>query len=301
MEKYVRNLAAVMLIAVISSAASASVITLYELDKGTVGTNLNNSDTTKSLVLDTAPLGTAEFHDEFNDGTSSGPAWVSTGTVGNGVGMEFSRTDGDGDRTRVTGWLHTSQGSYSEGKSFTVMARVKAAEAVDGRVYNIFGLLGYDSLALEGTSTGQLTIKTVVRDGTANGGSEVRWYATSGDNSNNELFFIDTDKWYNVFLIYNANSSIILAADDGTTFVSNTNTSVPAGFDSLSHLFSDSSRHWVIGGNSTTAGTFEGTIEAISVYDGALSLSEADAMTIPEPATAAFLGLGLISLLKRRK
>lgn len=276
--KYEVSKISALLLIILCGSISAGTINYFEFNEGVIGTNLDNTDATHTLITDTAPLGSPQFHDNFDDGDSNGPGWVSTGAIGDGVGLEFSRADGAGDRTRISQWLNLSQGDYIEGGSFTIMARVKASEAVDGRKYTIFGLEGYETLTLEGTSTGQLLVKGLVRDGTANAGSEIRWNASSGDNSNNELFFIDTDTWYNVFLIYNANTSLTVAADDGVNFVSNTNSTVPAGFDSLTHLFADSARHWIIGSSVTTSGEFEGIIELIRVYDEAISLAKADAV-----------------------
>jgi len=300
-----KSMVLVAVLAVVSQAdlvvTDSSIISFYRLDEATTG-NLDNS--VKGSFSDSAPTGTAQDHDDFNDGTSDGPAW-STMSVGTGSGLVFDKADND--RTRAAGWMNVAQGNYSEGKSFTIMARVYATEAIDNAVYALY-VNGYTSgLRLKGTSVGTLTVDASLRDGAANGGTETYWNVTSGAASP-DVWWIDKDKWHNVFLIYEANTGLTVAADDGTTFMSYTDTSVPAGFDTLSHGFSDSSRHWFMGTNdlNRTDGysVYDGRMESVVLWDKALSLSEADAINltnIPEPATIAFLGIGAMALIRRRK
>lgn len=246
------------------------IINLYVFDEQSSGQLENTPD---PVFFDTAITGTAQDHSIFNDFPSDGPAWTSGLPVGNGNGLTFDKADND--RTRVEGWLHLTQGDYSEGQSFTIMARVKPTEAVDGSQYIIYGLNGYETLYMEGTSTGKLQLKALLRDGAANGGSETRWWVSSD-------IFLDPNKWYNIFLVYNANTSVVLAADDQSSFLSYNDTAVPAGFDSLTHKFADSTRTWVIGSRSesTPSGVFAGVMDMIAVWDRALSPQEAEALNL---------------------
>jgi hypothetical protein len=285
---------------VLSQAAlvvnDASIISLYKLDEAISGQLENRPVPNVPAFYDTAPTGTAQNHDDFDDGTSNGPVW-STMPVGTGSGLVFDRNGND--RTRAAGWMNVSQGNYTEGDSFTIMARVYATHVVENYVYPVF-VNGYTSgLRLQGTSVGTLNVQATLRDGTP---TETYWQANSDAPSPSD-WSISKDKWYNIFMIYQANTGLTVAADDGTIFKSFTNTTVPVGFDSLAKGFSDSSRHWFMGSNTTATGAYDGSIESIVLWDKALSLSEADTINltnIPEPATICLLSLGSFLLRKRR-
>ena len=274
--------AAGLVLALASSAALAaldmndpSIISLYRLDEATSG-NLNNS--VDQSFADTAPTGTAQPHDDFDDGASDGPAWgggANFAGTDTGAGLIFSKADND--RTRAEGWMHLSQGNYTQGKSFSIMARIYATEAVDNSVYPVF-VNGYTSgLRLKGTSLGTLTVDLSLRDGGGNG--ETYWNITSGA-AQPSVWWLDKDKWYNIFMIYEANTSLTVAADDGENYMSFTSTDVPADFDSLTYGFSDPSRHWFFGSNTTASGAYDGRMESVVIWDKALTEAEADATAV---------------------
>jgi len=261
------------------------IISFYRFDEATSG-NLDNS--VKGSFSDSALTGTAQNHDDFDDGASDGPSWAGGSAfepnsvrVGTGTGLIFEKDDND--RTRAEGWMNTNQGDYSEGGSFTIMARIYGTEAIDNTLYAVYAN-GYTSgLRLEGTSVGTLVVKASVRDG---GPTEAYWNVSSGA-AQPSVWWIDPNRWHNVFMIYEANTSLTVAADDGVTFQSFTDTTVPAGFDSLAEGFSDSSRHWMFGTNdlNRTDGysVFDGRLECLVIWDRALTLEQADAIDLETP------------------
>jgi len=259
--------------------ADSDIINLYLFNEQTSGQLDNNPIPFEPAFYDTAPTGTAQDHDQFNDFPSDGPTWA-TGTdfevdgvaVGTGTGLVFDASDLD--RTRALGWMNVSQGDYADGNDFTIMVRAYLTEALDGTFYGLYCNGGTEQLKLQGSSSGvKANVIGKVRDGVPD---EYFWEVNSDLDTG---FGIDKDKWYNIFLIYVANTSLTVAADDGESFLFRTSTDVPAGFDSSRDGFSDSDRHWSIGTDWLTGpGWFDGRIESVVVWDRALTEAEADAI-----------------------
>ena len=283
--------------------ADPSIINLFLLNEQTSG-QINNSVVSH---YDTAPTGTAQNHDTFG---GTGPYW-GTGAdfeaggvaVGTGTGLTFDRSNGE--HTRHAAWLTTSQGNYSNGDSYTVMTRLFATEAIDNTYYHTLGSWAH-YIQFQGISTAdRLVMLGNVRGGTPN---ETHWNLTSqasGGGVTGSTFFMDTGKWYNVFLIYEQNTALTLAIDDGTTFDYLRSADVPAGFDTITNGFGDPNNSWAMGTfglGGTDPNTFDGRMESIVYFDKALSLAEADDINltnIPEPASLLLLALGFL-LIRRR-
>jgi len=287
-----------------------SIINLYRLNEQTSG-QLENS--VLGSYVDTAPTGTAQNHDDFFDGSSDGPAWTSgaaynsvSGTVGDGTGLAFTRSDND--RTRSSPWMNTAQGNYSNGKSYSLMIRVKAGELLDNTSYPLIGM-GSHGITLNGVSGGgQAAVSIRVRDGSG-GVNETYWsfdsLGTGDPNSSGPAFKLQSGTWANLFLIYDANARLTVAMDDGTNFYAQTSVVPPAGFDTLGTGFSDHDRHWILGSNTTAeGGGYDGLVESVVYWDKALTNAEASAIgltnqVIPEPMLGSLLATGAL-LLRRR-
>ena len=85
-----------------------------------------------------------------------------------------------------------------------------------------------------------------VRGGTPD---ETHWNLTSqasGGGITGSTFFMETGKWYNAFLIYEQNTALTLAIDDGTTFDYLRSTDVPGGFDTITNGFGDALNSWAM-------------------------------------------------------
>ncbi len=305
------------LAAIVPSGASASlsptdpsIINLYRLDEHSSG-QLDNS--VLGSFVDTAPTGTAQNHDDFYDGASDGPAWTSgaayntgSGTVGDGIGLSFTRSDSD--RTRFSPWMNTTQGNYSNGKSFSLMLRVNAGELLDNTDYNLIGI-GSHGITLNGVSGGgQAAVSIRLRDGGGAGG-ETYWtfnsFGSGDPNTTGASFKLTSGTWANIFLIYDANARLTVAMDDGSGFYAQTSTVPPAGFDTLGSGFSDSGFHWFLGSNtSAEGGGYDGLIESVVFWDRPLSNTEAAGIgftnEVPEPTSVALV-IGLAGLLARRR
>ncbi len=280
---------------------SANLINAYQLNEQTSG-QLNNS--VDESFLDTAPNGTPQNHDDFNDGASDGPAWVSgapmttsfhPGYVGDGRGLQFTRSDVD--QTRFEPWMNVAQGNYTDGGSFTVMVRMKPTQLTDDTNYYLLGnSSNYIRLAgLGGSTTARIDVR--LREGA--GGGEDDWLLDSFGNGNGggapgPSFTAGLNAWQNVFLIYNQDSTLTIALDDGTTFNSLTSSAPPASFDSSANGFSDSAAHWFMGNINSGTDTFDGIIESVYIWDRALTLAEANDinLTVPEPSTVLLMLVG---------
>ncbi len=257
------------------NTADPSIINLWRLNEQTSGELINNIN---ASFLDTAPTGTPQNHEDFYglgpDWTSGSAYDFSGGVVGDGIGLSFTRADME--RTRVSPWYNVPQGNYTNGSSFTIMLRLNAAELTDNLYYDLFGF-GSTAITLAGASPGgKARLDVRIRDGGVGGnGAENYWTATSYTNDG-PAFALNSGVWTNLFVIYNANTSITLASDDGTTFLANSNSAVPDGFNSLVEGFSDSDRRWFIGAlDSLEPNTYDGLIESIVVWDRALTPAEA--------------------------
>ena len=173
-----------------------SVINLYLLNEQSSGV-LDNSFVS---FFDTAPTGIPQNHDTFEccDPTwGSGALFESGGQpVGTGTGLIFIRDQIE--HTRHAVWMNVPQGNYSDGGDFSVMTRIYATEAVDDRVYHVLGRAAH-YIALTGTSFGGLAVTGQVRGGVPN---ETFWTERSAvGGTSGTTFFMDTNKWYNVFMI----------------------------------------------------------------------------------------------------
>lgn len=300
----------------------SSIILLHQFNEQTSG-NIDNLQVSPDPFVDTAVTGTAQNHEDFGDGDSDGPAWgggaaftSGASAVGTGTGLIFDA--GDNDHTRYSNWLATSQGNYSNGQSFTLMMRINT-DLPDNttRGLNAFGSTS-NYLELQGGGSGVI-LRTRLREGV--GGGETSFYYSSvgtGGIDNGSFvggpdtaagggFVLDRDEWNNVFLIYEADTSITLAIDDGTTFsYITTNAINDPGFDTTTNGFADAGINGVLASlfvsadNPSTLGTL---IESQVVWDRALSISEADAIglsNVPEPATFGLLAVGSLCLIRRR-
>lgn len=297
-----------------------SIIVLHRLDEQTSG-NLNNDVTAPNQFFDTAPTGTAQNHDNFEDGASNGPAWgsgaaFSSGatTVGTGTGLVFDVADRD--HTRYSSWMHGTETAYTPGTSFTIMVRAYANTADNA----VQGLTGTSSNFLQLSGGGSaMVLQSRIREG-AGGGEDSFYYSSGGNGGLNTSaggpitaggggFLLQRNTWYNLFLIYEANTSVTLAADDGTTFQYITTTEINnAAFNTLANGFADADRPHGIGVltyGPDAPNTLDGRIESVVVFNKALSTAEADAINldnapVPEPAAAGLLAAGLALVATRR-
>ena len=286
-----------------------SIINLYLFNEQSSGQLDNSFVPGFEPFTDTAPTGTPQNHEDFIDGPSDGPAWGSGANfagIGTGTGLTFTRSDGD--HTAAEGWQHLSQGNYSNGGSYTTMLRAFVTENNDNTVYNLYG----DSsnfLQLEGVSGGAAARFDVRLRGLAN--SEADWlfdsFGTGASSTTGGSFSLQPNTWYNLFLIYEGNTAITLAADDGTTFSWLRTEDKPALFDSVTSGWSDATRPRAIAEHARlnpAINPFDGRLESIVTWDKALTLGEADAIgltNIPEPATGLLVVLGAVGLLLRSR
>jgi hypothetical protein len=280
------------------NVADPSLINLYQFNEATSG-DLTNG--TPGSFLDTAPTGTPQNHDDLS---ASPPTWTSGLPVGDGIGLTFNRSEVD--YTRFAAWMNTPQGNYANGKSFSVMVRLNAASFADNNTYDVIGI-GSHHISLAGSGEANTAVVGVnVRDQDTHFTLDSNG-TTTGSSSSGTAFKLHTNTWSNLFLIYNANSSLTVALDDGTNFYSQTATGVPSGFDTLTEGFDNATVPWFVGSLGSGVNTFDGTIESIAIWDKALTPAEADAINltttsgVPEPAATSVLLLGAAAAALRRR
>ena len=274
-----------------------SIINLYRFNEASSG-DLTNS--VPGSFVDTAPTGTPQNHDDLSAGA---PTWTSGLPVGDGIGLTFNRSEVD--FTRFAAWMNTPQGNYTNGKSFTVMVRLNAASLVDNNTYDVVGI-GSHRITLAGSG----------EPDTASVGVNVRDQdtyftldslgTTNGSSSSGAAFKLRENTWSNLFLIYDANSSLTVAIDDGTNFFSQVATGAPGGFNTVTEGFDNATVPWFVGSLGSGVNTFDGAIESIAIWDRALTTVEADAIglstsDVPEPGAASVLVLAAATLVTRRR
>ena len=209
----------------------------------------------------------------------------------------------------------TTEPGYSNGGSFTMMVRVNASTPDNA----VQGLSGTSSNYLQFSGGGSgISIQSRLREGA--GGGETSFYYNSTGNGGIDTpggdpataggggFLINRNTWYNVFLIYDANNSVTIAADDGTTFQYITTLAISDPlFDTLTNGYSDAERPpglGVLSYGPDAPNTLDGSIESLVVFNRALSIAEADAINlsnVPEPATVGLLTAGVLCTLGRRR
>ncbi len=293
-----------------------SIIVLHQFNEQVSG-QLDND--VAGSFLDTAPTGAPQNHDSFADGTSDGPAWGSGAAfasggnpVGTGTGLSF--TAADNDHSRYALWMNQNEGNYSDGGSFTIMTRMYVNGVADNAFQGITGTTS-NYMQLQGASGGtRAALQVRVREGVGGGETDFRYDSlgsTGATTAAGSAYYVEFGKWYNAFFIYDANSSVTVAVDDGTTFQYIQTTDIAGiDFDSLTHGFSDSNRLHGVGVlnyGENVPNTFDGLLESIVVFDKALSPAEADAIdltnasvAVPEPASLGMVVLGGLLIMKRR-
>jgi hypothetical protein len=294
------GVAAVATMPMVANAAldpsDTSIISLYHFNDQVGATPFNNS--VKPQFIDTAVTGTPQNHDDLG---AASPTWINTPGIGDGKGIDLDKANTQ--FTRFTSFMNTSQGNYSDGKSFTAMVRLNLGDTVDNQVQDIIGI-GSHGISLQGNSTpGTASVNIRVRDQNTfwtldNSGT------TNGAGSTGSSFVMNSGVWTNLFLIYNANTSLTLAFDNGTTFAAQTANGAPSGFDTLTELFDNAGVPWYVGSTGAGVNTLDGQIETIAIWDKALSLSEADAIgltNVPEPASLGLLGVVMMAGVRCRK
>jgi hypothetical protein len=272
------------------------LIVLYQFNEGTPGNTFTNG--VFGSFVDTAVTGTPQNHDDASSFPS--PMWgggADYAGIGDGVGLTFDRAAGT--VVRALPWQSISQGNYNPGGSYTEFFRVYSNNFAATNTYRLYGTSS-NRIQLVSPEDHQAVIDLQIREGA--GGSETKWnYATD------DVLTMNDGKWYNLFVMYNANTSITVALDDGTTFQSVTTLDVPSSFDTLSFGMSDGSQDPKIGSwyNAADPGNaWGGRIESCAVWDRALTLSEAQAIgftNVPEPVSMLLFGVGAVLMSRKRK
>ena len=279
-----------------------SIINLYRLNEQTSGQLVNSP--LPGQFLDTAPTGTPQNHDDLN---ANGPTW-GTGAayeqasvpVGDGIGLGFNRSNTE--YTRFQAWMGTPQGNYTNGKSFSMMIRVKPGTLVDNETYDLIGN-GSHGITLRGNSTpGTASVNFRLRDQntfwTLNGSGGSVDPASTGGGSMGANFIANSGTWANLFLIYDANvtpalSRLTVAIDDGS-FKAQTSIGAPTGFDTIAEGFDNAGVAWFVGSAGSATNDYDGLIESIVFWDKALTNEQASAIgltngEVPEPAMGSLL------------
>jgi len=310
-------LAAIAIAAPVTASAALvltdpSIINLYKLNEQTSGSLTNGIP---NSFLDSAPTGSPQNHDDLS---ANAPTWgngvayeQSAVAIGDGIGLGFNRANTE--YTRFKGWMSTPQGSYSDGKSFSMMVRMKPGALIDNAVYDVIGT-GSHGVTLVGNGTpGTASVNFRLRDQnnfwTLNGSGGSADLASTGGASTGANFIVNTDVWANVFLIYEANvnpalSRLTVAMDDGT-FNAQTSIGAPAGFNTVAEGFDNPGNAWFVGSIGSPANNYNGLIESIVFWDRALTNSEASAIgltnaEVPEPALGSLLLFAGATVMRRR-
>ncbi len=244
-------------------------------------------------------------------GLSEGSGTTTTESVHNTASADF----GTGiDWTATTPVASTSMTSFS--LQFTNTSGSFVNTQVNGSTMNLVGTGAKTFVAwINTTSTQNDGILTYSPGNGSVAGGDLRLAlnATTGvlrfevsSGATVGTIAVNTGDWYLVAAVVPANATIadvsfyVGAADLGpSSFASGT----PTNSQAINTLASGAGPNNLYLGNygNNTNMAYEGLINRAWVFDEALTQGQLDALRVPEPSAALLGGLGILSLLRRRK
>lgn len=233
--------------------------------------------------------------------------------------MDFN--DADGNQSLLDRGTTGVTGSFTGGSTYSTMVAPVNSGGYSGSFDGSSGAADFGDInALDGLST--MTITAWIRMDSAgqNGAGRI---VNKRSSNNFELYYHSSDSELefvaNTTPVANGGGSIgfgdwtfIAMTYDGSdaTFYTGDGTTLSAGDvdPTANGSLGSNSLSLLIGNHSGGARTFDGLIDNMRIYDsveGAASLTSImqfnDAPIIPEPSSTAFLGLGGLALVLRRK
>lgn len=106
---------------------------------------------------------------------------------------------------------------------------------------------------------------------------------------------LNDGNWHMVAFIINANDGI----DDVDVYIDGAYTTRSSGGTLINTA--GTGKNVLIGTDGNVDRHFDGLIDQVQIYDTALSVGELNAIAVPEPSSAALLGLGGVALILRRR
>ncbi len=153
--------------------------------------------------------------------------------------------------------------------------------------------------------TNGLTPGADLRFGVQNGGLR---FEVTGGAATNTVSLVNDGNWHMAAAIIDASDTIstIQFYLDGNIITATGNTSQLISTAGTGGAGPPTPNEFYIGSNGNgTANNWIGSIDGIQIYDGALNDSQLDtiraSMAVPEPTAALLGGLGLLTLLRRRR
>ena len=243
---------------------------------------------------------------EEGSGTTTTEAISSTASDAFGTGIAWSASTpgpasaasltGDGATTARFGTNRNAQDVGISGSGAkTIVTWFKTSAASSGTTRYLWGW----------SPTNGLTNGADLRFGVQNGGLR---FEVTGGGANNTVSLVNDGNWHMAAAIIDANDTIstiqfyldgnLITATGNTTQLINT-AGTGAGTGTNPNEF------FIASNGNGTANNWIGSIDDVRIYNTALSESELDtvfnAMAIPEPTAALLGGLGLLTLLRRRR
>lgn len=276
----------------------------YKLNAATSG------NVTTAQVVDSIPPAYATY----GVGSTTPPTWTTAPDGGDGL------LPSDGRAIRLTGSqyglsiavkgtaslrdieaeLYGSSTAGATAGSITMWTRVK----IDAGTYTWDQPLSLISNA--NTTSGNGVIFRLIG---SNNSSAVRLNVQLGNGTSFSTYYnngLDAKigEWADVAFSYDAaNLKLILSVYNGTTFetaefdVSAANALKVPGYLTTTPVGAS----FYVGSNAVSAEVLPGEMESFVIWNKALTTSELQSLSIPEPATMALLGLGSVFFIRRKK
>lgn len=280
------------------------------------------------VAMSVASYGATVAQWDFEDGSAAGTPFTPIGQP-NGSGGSADLVSG----ALMRGWDATWGPSFSnntpDGSVFS-----SRNNGQDGYLEDTYGDPGQDPLAaaLNGWSPSTWTVETSVflydvggwktmigKDGSSQAEPESDFYLSNNgidnrfrinfDTVGGQRWILDSSvipvarKWYGLAATSDG-ATLSLYLDDGTGYVNVGTLDISAQTVAQNAMAATSTNNWTFGRGWYNGGFVDhinGNLDNIRFSDVALGPDDLIALTIPEPATMLLLGLGALTVLKKRK
>lgn len=263
-------LACCLITALSTFTSHAALVAHWDFEEGSGTTT---TEAISSTASDT--FGAGASWSTNTPGPASGSSitvGASNSTFGTNLDAATAGISGSGAKT-IVGWFKTT--STAEGSFFGWSPNNGVGAGTELRFKtNSSGFLRFEVTGGAAVSSGHAS----VLDGSWHMAAAI---IEAGDTINTIQFYLDGD--------------LVTTTGNNAATTINTSGTGPGGALTPNEFF--------IGSSGNTTGHFTGSIDDVRIYNTALSKSELDTIfnAIPEPTAALLGGLGLLTLLRRRR
>ena len=217
----------------------------------------------------------------FDDETGNGYTLSQSTVNGDGITLNGDGFSANIDNSAGSNYLFTNDFDEAAGSSYTVSMWFRSSNMSQPVQTGMFSSIGGNQWQLEIATDSDIAVRRSVNPGELN--SDV---------------LPSNDTWTHYAVVVDGlNSSLYVSEDDGSLTLTDTDAATALSLVDFR-----------IGVNRAANLTYDGDYASIAIYDTALTFDELNVLyvsgpieIVPEPSSTALLGLGLGSLLLRRK